>query len=74
MSIMHSDSNQQWIEVEIRNRRLPARMIANRIRADLRHPNITVRRSGPSRSRVVLTATAAALLPAISLARLRELG
>lgn len=74
MSTMHSDRHQQWIEVEIRNRRLPARMIANRIRTDLRHPSVTVRRSDPRRSRVMLIATAAALLPAIGLARLRQVG
>lgn len=70
MSKTHSNREQQWVEVMISDRRLPARMVANRVRTDLRHPGVMMRpRLGRSRTATALMATVAML---IGLARLRQ--
>lgn len=64
---------QPRIPVEVSDRRLPIRMMAGRIRNDVRHPASTVQSRIQRLPRPSVMMTAALMLPIIGVSRARQL-
>lgn len=69
MSTLEPETPDRHITVEVSNRRLPMRMVAGRVRNDLRHPGYVLHSRTRRNGRLAMMAVAVLAVPIVGVTR-----